>query len=112
MNNMAVTYEGLMSLKAEGDEFTYTDRDSMLYALGVGMGRDPLNENELRFVYENDLKTVPTMASVIAWGQRTIGQSVINYLMVVHGEQRLTMHKPLPVQEYSPQCHLFHRLSG
>lgn len=93
---MPVTYDGLMSLKAEGDEFTYTDRDAMLYALGVGMGRDPMNSEELRYVYENDLKTVPTLATVIAWGQRTMGASGINYLMVVHGEQRLTLHKPLP----------------
>jgi len=93
---MAVTYDGLMSLKSEGDEFTYTDRETMLYALGVGFGRDPMNEAELPFVYENGLKTVPTLATVIAWGQRTIGASGINYLMVVHGEQRLTMHKPLP----------------
>lgn len=93
---MPVTYDGLMSLKSEGDEFTYTDRETMLYALGVGMGRDPMNEDELRYTYENDLKTVPTMATVVAWGQRTIGASGINYLMVVHGEQRLTVHKPLP----------------
>lgn len=93
---MPVTYDGLMSLKSEGDEFTYTDRETMLYALGVGMGRDPMNEEELRYTYENDLKTVPTMATVIAWGQRTIGASGINYLMVVHGEQRLSVHKPLP----------------
>lgn len=93
---MPVTHESLMSLKAIGDEFTYTDRDTMLYALGVGMGRDPMNAAELPYVYENGLKTVPTMASVIAWGQRTIGQAGINYLMVVHGEQRLTVHKPLP----------------
>jgi acyl dehydratase len=93
---MAVTYDGLMSLKSEGDEFSYTDRETMLYALGVGFGRDPMNEAELPFVYENGLKTVPTLATVIAWGQSTIGQSGINYLMVVHGEQRLTVHKPLP----------------
>ena len=93
---MPVTYESLMSLKATGDEFTYTDRETMLYALGVGMGRDPMNAAELPYVYENGLKTIPTMASVIAWGQRTIGEAGINYLMVVHGEQRLTMHKPLP----------------
>src|SRR5215510_7798591 len=93
---MPVTYENLMSLKSMGDEFTYTDRDTMLYALGVGMSRDPMDEAELRFTYENDLKTVPTLATVIAWGQRTLGQSGINYLMVVHGEQRLTLHKPLP----------------
>jgi acyl dehydratase len=93
---MPVTYDGLMSLRSDGDVFTYGDRETMLYALGVGMGRDPMNEAELRYVYENDLKTLPTLASVIAWGQRTIGQAGINYLMVVHGEQRLTMHKPLP----------------
>lgn len=93
---MPVTYDGLMSLRSEGDVFSYGDRETMLYALGVGMGRDPMDENELPFVYENGLKTVPTMASVIAWGQRTIGQAGINYLMVVHGEQRLTVHKPLP----------------
>jgi acyl dehydratase len=93
---MPVTYDGLMSLRSDGDVFTYGDRETMLYALGVGMGRDPMNEDELRYVYENDLKTLPTLASVIAWGQRTIGQAGINYLMVVHGEQRLTMHKPLP----------------
>ncbi len=93
---MSVTYDSLMSLRSDGDVFTYGDRETMLYALGVGMGRDPMNEDELRYVYENDLKTLPTLASVIAWGQRTIGQAGINYLMVVHGEQRLTMHKPLP----------------
>ena len=35
---MAITYDSLMSLKAVGDEFTYTDRETMLYALGIGMG--------------------------------------------------------------------------
>lgn len=93
---MPVTYDGLMSLKSEADVFSYGDRETMLYALGVGMGRDPMNEAELPFVYENGLKTVPTLATVVAWGQRTIGQAGINYLMVVHGEQRLTVHKPLP----------------
>lgn len=93
---MALQYDKIMSLASTGDVFAYGDRESMLYALGVGMGRDPMNEAELPFVYENNLKTVPTLATVIAWGQRTLGQSGINYLMVVHGEQRLTLHKPIP----------------
>ena len=93
---MPVTYDGLMALRSDGEEFAYGDRETMLYALGVGMGRDPMAEAELPFVYENGLKTVPTMATVIAWGQRTLGKADINYLMVVHGEQRLTVHKPLP----------------
>jgi len=91
-------YDELMQLKSEGDVFRYSDREAMLYALGVGFMRDPMNEAELKFVYENDLQTVPTFATVIGWGQATLARSGINYLMVVHGEQRLTMHKPLPVE--------------
>ncbi|MEN6542558.1 MaoC/PaaZ C-terminal domain-containing protein [Parvibaculum sp.] len=93
---MAIDYDKLMSLKAVGQEFQYGDRETMLYALGVGFGRDPLNEKELPFVYESGLKTVPTQATVIAWGAGAMRDSGINYLMVVHGEQKLTLHKPLP----------------
>ena len=95
---MPIKYDELMQLKSEGVVFRYTDRETMLYALGVGFMRDPMNEAELKFVYENDLQTVPTFATVIGWGQPTLARSNINYLMVVHGEQRLTMHKPLPAQ--------------
>ncbi|HSZ74720.1 MAG TPA: MaoC/PaaZ C-terminal domain-containing protein [Rhizomicrobium sp.] len=93
---MPINYDEIMQLKAEGDEFHYRDRETMLYALGVGFMRDPMNIDELKYVYENDLQTVPTMATIIAWGQATLARSNINYMMVVHGEQRLTLHKPLP----------------
>jgi acyl dehydratase len=93
---MPIIYDELMQLKSTGDEFQYGDRETMLYALGIGFMRDPLNEAELPFVYENGLRTVPTMATVITAGQSMIGRSGVNFLMVVHGEQRLTMHKPLP----------------
>jgi acyl dehydratase len=93
---MPIIYDEIMQLKSTGDEFSYGDRETMLYALGVGFMRDPLNEAELPFVYENGLRTVPTMATVITAGQSMIGRSGVNFLMVVHGEQRLTVHKPLP----------------
>ncbi len=93
---MAIDYDHLMSLTSEGERFSYGDRETMLYALGVGMGRDPLAAKELPYVYEKDLKTVPTMATVIAWGAGPLRDSGINYLMVVHGEQKLTLHQPLP----------------
>ena len=94
---MAINYDHLMSLKSTGQEFSYGDRETMLYALGVGFGRDPMDEKELSFVYEKNLKTVPTMATVVAWGAGPIADSGINYMMVVHGEQKLTLHRPLPV---------------
>jgi len=95
---MPINYDELIKATATGLAASYTDRETMLYALGIGFGRDPLNGDELPFVYENGLKTVPAMATVIGWGASSIlAKSGINYLMVVHGEQRLTMHKPLPV---------------
>ena len=94
---MPIVYDELMQAKSTGLTAKYGDRETMLYALGVGFMRDPMNEAELPFAYENNLQTVPTMATVIGWGQGgTMTKSGINYLMVVHGEQRLTMHRPLP----------------
>lgn len=93
---MAIDYDKLMASKTLGQEFQYGDRETMLYALGVGFGRDPLDAKELPFVYEKNLRTVPTQATVIAWGAGGMANSGINYLMVVHGEQKLTLHKPLP----------------
>ena len=47
---MAMNYDHLMSLKDEGREFSYGDRETMLYALGVGFGRDALDENPERIM--------------------------------------------------------------
>jgi len=94
---MAIGYDELMKLRASDLPFSYRDRDTMLYALGIGFGRDPLNEAELPFVYENGLRAVPTLSTVVSWGSAIIGKSGINYLYVLHGEQRLVVHRPMPV---------------
>ena len=97
VTEMAINYDEIMQLQSSGNPFSYTDRDTMLYALGIGFGRDPLNEAELPFVYENGLRSIPTLSTVVAWGSAIMGRAGINYLYVLHGEQRLTVHKPLPV---------------
>ncbi|MDE1174752.1 MAG: MaoC/PaaZ C-terminal domain-containing protein [Parvibaculaceae bacterium] len=94
---MAINYDKLMSLKTQGQEFEYGERETMLYALGIGFGRDPMNTKELPFVYEKNLVAMPTLATVVAWGAGNMRESGINYLMVVHGEQKLTLHRPMPV---------------
>ena len=38
---MPIAYPDVLSLKAEGQRFAYTEKDTMLYALGIGMGADP-----------------------------------------------------------------------
>ena len=91
-------YDKLMSAPPATNEGSYTDLNTMLYALGVGFQRDPMNEAELPFTYEKDLRTVPTMATVINWGGGggAMAEAGINYLMVVHGEQKIHLHQPLP----------------
>ena len=96
--DMAMKYDHLMSLKTAGDRFAYSDRETMLYALGVGMGRDPLDAAELDYVFERKpLKTVPTMATVLT-RSALLRDCGFDYTRVVHGEQRLTLHRPLPPQ--------------
>jgi acyl dehydratase len=95
---MALDYDHLMSLKREGDRLTYTDRETMLYAISVGMSRDPYDENELAYTFEKTtLKTVPTMAAVLLRPPLLVDCGY-DYTKVVHGEQTLTLHKPLPPQ--------------
>jgi acyl dehydratase len=95
---MALNYEHLMGLKRAGERFRYGDRETMLYALAIGMGRDPLDENELAYVFErpeSTLKTVPSMATVLA-RVPLLKDCGFDYTKVVHGEQRLVLHRPLP----------------
>ena len=94
---MALDYDKLMSLDLPDQEFAYGDRETMLYNLGIGLGADPMNRRELPFVYEKELKTVPSMATVIAWDDRWALGAGINRVMVVHGEQRIRLHRPLPI---------------
>jgi acyl dehydratase len=95
----------MMQSGATGLKASYDEKDVMLYALGVGFGRDPLDERQLPFVYENaGLKVPPTFASVINRGeapperQRMPQKSSVNFMMVVDGERRITIHKPLPAK--------------
>src|ERR687888_1666338 len=97
---MSARYEELKALKNIGQKYAYTDREVMLYASGIGMGADPMDEKELAYVNEGTLtprplKVVPTFASVAAWGSSP-GEMNLNRVMVVDGERDITFHQPLP----------------
>lgn len=67
----------------------------MLYALGTGMGADPLDMNELPFVYENGLKVMPTFATIIA-RPGDPGPLPLTRALVLDGGRALLLHAPLP----------------
>ncbi len=97
---MAIVYDKLMTLDVPPREQTYDAKDCILYALGIGFGHDPLNEDELSFVYEKNLKVVPTMGTVIGhpgfWARNY--DTGIDWVKVVNGEQGITLHRPLAGQ--------------
>ena len=76
----------------------YDEKDAMLYALGIGLGQDPEDERQLRYVYERDLLAFPTMSVVLGYPGFWVRdpRTGIDWIKVVHGEQRLAMHAPLP----------------
>lgn len=49
--------------------FSYGARDTMLHALGIGLGMDPLDQDQLRYVYEDGagLRVFPTQSTVLGW---------------------------------------------
>ncbi|WP_423459552.1 MaoC/PaaZ C-terminal domain-containing protein [Ottowia sp. VDI28] len=81
-------------------EHHLTRRDTMLYALGLGYGSDPLNAAQLKFVYEEGLQAVPSIVNVIAhpgfWAREP--ELGIDWLRLLHGEQSFQIHRPVPVE--------------
>jgi len=92
-----IDYPAVLDVKEEGKRFSWNERDTMLYALAVGMGSDPLDRNELAFVYEKNLKALPTLATVMAWGAGISPERLgLNRLHTLHGEESVTFHRPIP----------------
>ena len=96
---MAIDPEKLLNWKFPEIEHSYTDKDTILYALGAGCAADPAAEpDDLKFVYEKSLEALPTMAVVIAYPGFWLGNPAtgVNAAKVLHGEQGLVLHRAIP----------------
>lgn len=94
---MAIDYPAVLELREEGRQFEWNDRDVMLYALGLGMGADPVDAAELRYVFERDLRVLPTFATVAAWGAGILPERIgLDRRRTLHGEERTVLHRPIP----------------
>jgi len=97
---MPLNIEALNNWVFEDIEHTYTARDTMLYALGLGFGEDPMDQKELAYVYEDGLVSMPSMAVILGYPGFWLKdpRTGIDWRKVLHGEQWLDIFKPLPVE--------------
>ena len=82
-------------------ELTWTASDVLLYHLALGAGGS--GSDELRYVYERDLRVLPTFAVVAPTLRETAPPALVmpgvdvDLAAALHGRQELLVHRPLPV---------------
>lgn len=96
---MALNPDQLLAAQIPEIEQRYGWRDCAIYSLGIGIGLDPMDEADLRFVDENQRKVHPAMANVLGYPgfwQRDPAFG-LDWAKIVHGEHAFRLHRPLPV---------------
>ncbi len=98
--SQVLNYDAVMGWAFADVVQTYSKRDTILYALGLGVGENPLDEDQLRYTYEKHLVAVPTYPVVLGnpgpW--MSDPRTGIDWVKSLHGEQGLVIFKPIPVE--------------
>jgi acyl dehydratase len=96
-----IDYDALLHFPIPEVRQRVMPRDAVFYALSVGLGQDPLDERQLDFVDSHRaLRALPSMAVVLGHPGFWLGNPAtgVDAVRIVHGEQSLTLHHPLPVE--------------
>ncbi|NYT77493.1 MaoC family dehydratase N-terminal domain-containing protein [Alcaligenaceae bacterium] len=93
----------LLARKFSPVRHDYSERDCMLFSLGCGLGQDPLDAGQLRYVYEGEkggLAVFPVMVNVLGYSGFWADQpdTGIAWRKLVHAEQAIVLHRPLSAQ--------------
>ena len=97
---MPLNYERVMAYRPADITVSYGERECISYALSIGLGMDPMDPGQLKFVYERaGLEAFPTMAVVLGWpGRMTDPAFGIDERLVVAAELQVVLHRPLETQ--------------
>ncbi len=95
---MPIDPQALLARPFPEARHAWTTRDTILYALGIGLGADPMDRQALRYLYEPDLVAHPTLVNVLAtpgfWAQEP--DTGIDWRRLVHAEQWFSLDRPIP----------------
>jgi acyl dehydratase len=97
---MPIDLEKALGARISEGSGSWSKDDVILYHLGIGAGDPPTDRNELEYTYEKSLKVLPSFGVIPVFGALGGLASVpglsFNFAMLLHGEQDITVHKPIP----------------
>jgi len=96
-----IDYEKLLNFPIPEVRQRVTPRDAVFYALSVGLGQDPLDKRQLDYVdAHRRLRVLPSMAVVLGHPGFWLSNPAtgVDAVRLVHGEQSITLHHPLPAE--------------
>jgi acyl dehydratase len=96
-----IEYERLLNHPIPEVRQRLTPGDAVFYALSVGLGQDPMDRRQLDYVdAHRALRVLPSMPVVLAHPGFWLGNPAtgVDAVRLVHGEQSITLHAPLPTE--------------
>jgi len=97
---MAIVYEKLLSYPIPEIRQAIRWQDTALYNFSIGLGQDPMDRDQLGFLYEPRLRAMPSMAVVLGYPGFWLRNpdTGVDWTQVLHGEQSIILHRPLPAE--------------
>jgi acyl dehydratase len=100
---MPIEVDKVVGAELPGGVAEWDEDKVILYHLGVGAGVPATDPGELQYTYESSpLKVLPSFGVLSVFG--TLGGLIgleglsFNPMMLLHGEQDIVLHKPLPAR--------------
>ncbi len=105
---MSIDPNKALGAKLGEGTYSWTKDQVILYHLGVGAGDPATDPGELEYTYEKNLKVLPSYGVIPVFGAMgglgtTPGLS-FNFAMLLHGEQDIEVHQPIPPEATVTNC--------
>lgn len=99
---MPIDIDKVMGAELPTGVFQWDASQVILYHLGIGAGVPPTDPSELEYTYEQNLKVLPSFGVLPVFptlaGMVGLDGMSFNPMMLLHGEQDITLHQPLPTE--------------